>query len=243
MGAEVLDALALAAFPRDTDIEIIAAMMAGAQDVMYRCGGVVTGGHTVHSKGVLFGLSVTGIVHPDRVWRVRGAQAGDTLVLSKPLGVGLAVTSQDPSVLAEALVLLQTPAMDAARELSALSHGPHAVTDVTGYGLLGHLIGMVTPGIRMKLSVDKIPLVAGAHALALAGWRTSAHDSNLDWVKSRTDIRVSDEWVALLVDPQTSGGLLAAIPPGPIPAGFWPIGQVEARKSLVEKDVLITEEG
>ena len=243
MGGKVLSALSLAAFPRDTDVQYIAAMMAGARDVMHGCGGLITGGHTVHSKGILFGLSVMGVVHPDRVWRIIGAQPGDVLVLSKPLGVGLAVTSQDPSVLPEALNLMQTPAMDAARELSGLSGGPHAVTDVTGYGLLGHLLGLVTSDITVSLSVDKIPLLNGVHALALAGWRTSAHDTNLEWVQSRTDIRVTEDWLALLVDPQTSGGLLAAIAPGPSPAGFWPIGHVHARKYPEERDVLITAGG
>lgn len=244
MGAQVLSALIVAAFPRGTDNHLIAQMMSGAQDVVSRCGAAVTGGHTVHSTGRLFGLSVTGLVHPDRVWRVSGAQPGDLLVLSKPLGVGLAVTSLDPSVLPEALELMQQPVREAADALSGIAKGPHAVTDVTGYGLLGHLLDMVTPEISMHVFTDRIPLVPGAMALAENGWRTSGHASNLDWISGRTHTSVSDAWMALLVDPQTSGGLLAAIPPGPIPQGFSHIGTVQPRTSGDDYAVCIsTSEG
>lgn len=239
MGAQVLSALVIAAFPRDTNQRLITQMLAGAQDVMRQCGAALTGGHTVHSKGTLFGLSVTGIVHPEHVWRVGGAQPGDALVLSKPLGVGLTVTALDPTVLPEALALMQTPVRDAAAQLARMKEGPHAVTDVTGYGLLGHLLDMVTPEISMHVATDCIPVVHGAMGLAEAGWRTSAHASNLEWVQPRTSVEVSDDWIAILVDPQTSGGLLAAVPPGPIPEGFWHIGTVRSRES--SSDLHVTE--
>jgi len=241
MGAKVLSALVVAAFPRETDPQIITAMMSGAQDVLDRCGGTLTGGHTVHSKGMLFGLSVTGVVHPEHIWRVGGAEPGDLLILSKPLGVGLTVTSQDPSVLPGALAVMQTPVRQAAQALASLPRPPHAVTDVTGYGLLGHLLDMVDPSITMRVYVNEIPLLEGAMDLATAGWRTSAHDTNLAWVQRHCAGEVSDDWMALLVDPQTAGGLLAAIPPGPVPHGFFQIGTVKARLSPQDADIFITE--
>lgn len=241
MGGQVLSALVLAALPRDADVHCYSAMMSGAQDVLRQCGAQITGGHTVHSRGPLFGLSVTGLVHPDRVWRVRGAQPGDVLVLSKPLGVGLALTSRDPDALPLALTLMQRPVRQEAGALTAMIDGPRAVTDVTGYGLVGHLADMVSPGITMQIATDHIPLLPGAWTLAQAGWRTSAHAVNLQWVQSRAEFRVNDDWTAILIDPQTSGGLLAAIPPGPIPPGFHPIGRVCQRIAGDEVGIVVTE--
>ena len=241
MGAKVLSALVIAAFPRETDTRVVTAMMAGAQDVLHQCGATLAGGHTVHSKGMLFGLSVTGVVHPEHIWRVSGAQPGDLLILSKPLGVGLTVTSQDPSALPGALAVMQTSVRQAAEALSSLPQPPHAVTDVTGYGLLGHLLDMVNPSITMTVCVDEIPLLDEAMELAAAGWRTSAHDTNLAWVQPHCAGEISDDWMALLVDPQTAGGLLAAIPPGPVPSGFCQVGTVKARMSPQDPDIFITE--
>lgn len=232
MGGEVLSALALVSVPRGTDVRVIDAMLAGAREVVEASGGVLNGGHTAHGGGTLFGLSVTGLVHPDRVWRVQGARPGDRIMLSRPLGVGLALSHAHGVELADLIRRLRVPV---SAEASALRHQDadvHAVTDVTGYGLLGHLLDFAAPDIVLEIDADSIPVLPMGRSLALAGHRTTAHPTNQEWVQPRMhiDSSVDDVLMALLVDPQTTGGLLAAIGgDAVIPAGFTEIGRVHAR--------------
>lgn len=234
MGGEMLTALSIVSVPRDTDPRAIDSMLAGANSVVEASGGALTGGHTVHGSGTLFGLSVTGLVHPDRIWRVQGAQPGDRIVLSRPIGVGLALSHARGPDLAELIGILRVPVTAEARVLRDYGTQVHAVTDVTGYGLLGHLLDFCGDDIVIDLDAQAVPSLPISRALAQAGHRTTAHPANRSWVQSRisTDGCVDDMTMALLVDPQTTGGLLAAVSQDAgIPDGFTEIGRVHERSA------------
>jgi selenide,water dikinase len=231
MGGRVVSALAVLAIPRDSDPEMGAAILRGARTVVEECGGAIVGGHTVHAPGILFGLSVTGLVHPERLWRTSGARAGDVLVLSRPIGVGLAV-SHATGVHRDAVIAqIRRPAHTEAANLALLGSAVHAATDVTGFGLLGHALDLAADDVRVEIDVERVPMLPVAVGLAAAGHRTSAHGANREWVAGQVDADLSDQQWAMLVDPQTTGGLLAAIEPGVVPDGFTVIGRCVARRS------------
>lgn len=230
MGGSVVSALAILALPRDTDPEVGAGILRGARTVVEECGAAISGGHTVHAPGMLFGLSVTGVVHPDRIWRIRGAQPGDLLVLSRPIGVGISISHATGAELASVVDQIRRPALEEAASLATLGDTVHAVTDVTGFGLLGHALDLAGDDIRWDIELDRIPVLPIASRLAAGGHRTSAHGANRDWMSESVEGNLTEEQWTLLVDPQTTGGLLAAIAPGEVPPGFTVIGRCAPRE-------------
>jgi selenide, water dikinase len=237
MGGRVLSAVALVAFPRDVDPQVMGEVLSGAQGVVEQCGGTIVGGHTVHGEGVLFGLAVTGMVAPQAIWRIRGAKPGDFIVLSRPIGVGLVTSHGSDSERGPAVSQMSTPVLEDAATLAALGHRVHSVTDVTGYGLLGHALDLVDDGLCLVLDPTTIPVLPTAMDLARAGKRTTAHRTNLAAVEGMVDWGAfgDDAWRALLVDPQTTGGLLAAVSPDSSPEDFQVIGQVVERGAAVQR--------
>ncbi len=233
MGGRVVLAINVAAFPEEFPRWAMAAIFDAAAKVVAEAGGTVAGGHTIRNPEPVFGLAVQGLVHPDRVFRKSGARPGDAVVLSKPLGTGLVLAGGEPDEKAEAVVGMRTLNRAAAETLGSLGTAVHAVTDVTGYGLAGH--GWeVAQRSRVRLVVDTGGLVTypGALAAAERGVRTGGDARNRDYVAGRLDSTTSPALEALCLDPQTSGGLLAAVDPDAVPAlvgaGFWPVGRVEA---------------
>jgi selenide,water dikinase len=234
MGGSVAFALAVSGFPAAVPADVIARVAGAAAAVVRQCGGSVLGGHSIRCAEAVFGLCVLGFVHPGRIWRKHGARAGDVLMLSKPLGTGLLVSANNPGPLAAAVASMKTTNRAAAAALQSLARAPHAVTDVSGFGLAGHLEEMITQsGVSARLDAERVPLLAGALAAAQAGVRTSAHrqplapGSALEFAGS-----VSRELQALVTDPQTSGGLLVAVDAEDVAtltsAGFAAIGTVSA---------------
>ncbi len=232
MGGSVAFALAVSGFPAGVPADVLARVAGAAAAVVRQCGGSVLGGHSIHCVEPVFGLCVLGFVHPERIWRKCGARAGDVLMLSKPLGTGLLVSANRPGPLAAAIASMKTTNRAAAAALQALARAPHAVTDVSGFGLVGHLEEMITQsGVSARLESDRVPLLAGALAAAQAGVRTSAHrqprpsGSVLEFSGS-----VSQELQVVVTDPQTSGGLLVAVDAAEVAAlttaGFSQIGNV-----------------
>jgi selenide,water dikinase len=229
MGGRVTLALNISAFPERLPIEAVAAILAAAAEVVQEAGGVVAGGHTIRSEEPIFGLAVQGLVHPDRVWTKAGAQPGDALALSKPIGTGILLASDRPkeSVISRMRVLNRA----AAESLAELPEAPHAVTDVTGFGLFGHAWEMAErSGARLVLHAGSIPFYEGALDAAAAGVRTGGDARNREHLAGRVSVAegVGPAVEALCFDPQTSGGLLAALPPDQVPAGFTVIGEVAA---------------
>ena len=233
MGGRVVLALNISAFPERLPVETIGEILGAAARVVAEAGGVVAGGHTIRSEEPIFGLAVQGLVHPDRVWTKAGARPGDVLLLSKPVGSGIVLAGGTAGDKAAAIAVMRGLNRAAAEALSALPEPPHAVTDVTGFGLLGHAWEMAERSQAvLRLDAAALPLYPGALAAAAAGTRTGGDARNRLHLEGKVKSEADAPVEALAFDPQTSGGLLAAVPPavaadlGLVAAGFVPIGDV-----------------
>jgi selenide, water dikinase len=241
MGARVVLALNISAFPERMPLAAVEAILAAAGAVVAEAGGAVAGGHTIRSEEPIFGLAVQGLVHPDEVWTKAGARPGDVLVLSKPLGTGIVLAGGSPEDKAAAILRMRTLNRAAAEALAALPSGagPHAVTDVTGFGLLGHGWEMAErSGVALRIDAGALPLYAGALQTAEAGTRTGGDPRNRAHLEGRVRSSAPAALEALAFDPQTSGGLLAAVAPAAVDAlvdaGFVAIGTVADGPAGVE---------
>ena len=214
MGGCVLLALNIAAFPEHMPVEAVAQIMSAAAEIVAEAGGVVAGGHTIRSEEPIFGLAVQGLVHPDKVWVKGGAQVGDILTLSKPIGTGILLAGGGDDDKTAAITHMRRLNRYAAQQLQALPEVPHAVTDVTGFGLLGHAWEIAErSGVAIELDGDAIPFYAGALETAEAGVRTGGDARNREHLEGHVVSDAPPAIEALAFDPQTSGGLLAAVSP------------------------------
>lgn len=220
MGGRVLAAMNLVSYPlAKLGREALTEVLRGGLSALEEAGGVLAGGHTVEGQELLYGLAVTGTVHPDRIWRNAGALAGDVLVLTKPLGTGVLTTAAkaemvDPADLSTALRWMSTLNHKAADALHDAE--PHAVTDVTGFGLAGHIAEMAeASGNAVEIDLSSLPLLPGSLEAAAAGLVPVGAGKNRDSVAAVLEVdEGADELrVDLCLDPQTSGGLLAAVLP------------------------------
>ncbi len=241
MGGRVVLALNVAAFPEHLPEEAIAAIFGAAAETVAQAGGTVAGGHTIRAPEPIFGLAVQGTVHPDRIWTKQGARPGDTLVLSKPLGTGVVLAGGSPSEKAAAIKVMRRLNAEAAAALAGASRRPHAVTDVTGYGLLGHGWEVAErSGGRLVFDTSALPFLAGALELAAGGTRTGGDARNRGALAGRvvTTMDDDDPRVVVAYDPQTSGGLLAAVDAADADAlgeaGFAVVGEVAPGPAAVE---------
>lgn len=242
MGGRVLVALNIAAFPEELPPEVIGTILAAAADTVRRAGGTVAGGHTIRSPEPIFGLAVQGVVHPDRVWSKAGARPGDRLMLSKPIGTGIVLAGGDELARQAAIRGMRTLNDRAATGLTALEDrgggragaggSPvHAVTDVTGFGLAGHSWEMAErSGVTVRLDSSAVPLYPTARELAERGVKTGGEPRNRGYLADHLECGAGAAVEALVLDPQTSGGLLAAVDPscaGPLAAEGWvEVGEV-----------------
>lgn len=212
MGGRVVVAVNVAAFPEHFPREAIVAIFDAAAAVVAEAGGTIAGGHTIRNPEPIFGLAVQGLVHPDRVFRKGGARPGDVLVLSKPLGTGLALAAGTEADKAAAIAGMRTVNRHAAEELQSLGGAVHAVTDVTGYGLAGHGWEMAErSGVRLVVHGAALVAYPGALEAARRGVRTGGDRRNRDYTEAHLVSSADAAVEALCMDPQTSGGLLAAI--------------------------------
>jgi selenide,water dikinase len=216
MGATPLLALAVVMWPRDGDAGALGAVMAGGARVALAHGCPVLGGHSIDDPEPKYGLSVLGTVHPDRVMTNDAGRPGDRLVLTKPLGVGVAIAaarSGDDAAFPAAVASMLRSNRDAAA--AALAAGVRCATDVTGFGLLGHLREVAAAsGLAAWVDPDRVPMLEGARDLADAGHHTGGGDRNRAALEEDVawDPSVPEALRTLLTDPQTSGGLLLAVP-------------------------------
>ena len=211
MGGRVVLALNVAAFPERMPPVAIEAILSAAAEVVKKAGGTIAGGHTIRSEEPIFGLAVQGIVHPDHVWTKSGARPGDVLLLSKPLGSGIVLAGGDAAAKDAAIAHMRRLNRPAFEAVSALAGDPHAVTDVTGFGLLGHGWEMAErSGVALSFDAASLPLYDGALAAAEAGTRTGGDARNRAHLAGHVDCSAPPEMEALAYDPQTSGGLLVA---------------------------------
>jgi selenide,water dikinase len=218
MGAEPRTALNIVGFPRGTmPIEVLGEILRGGGEKAREAGVVVIGGHSIIDDEVKYGLSVTGRVHPKKLLTNAAATAGDQLVLTKPLGTGLLATAMKQGKLAapaaDALYANMTR-LNAHAADAAIRVGARCATDVTGFGLLGHAYHLARAS-KVTLTIDRtrVPLLPEARALATSGLRTGGLERNEAYLASRISWGAADAIdKALLQDPQTSGGLLVAVP-------------------------------
>ncbi len=245
MGGEVVFALNVAAFPETMPAPVITDVFRGAAEKVAEAGGVIAGGHTILDEEPKFGLSVTGIAHPSRLFRKSGLRPGDRLFLTKRLGTGAvlsAIKNGAPGAdtfLSSAVESMTTLNRHAAH--LCLEAGVRAATDVTGFGLLGHLWEMAErSGVSCVLDGASLPPLPGAFEAFAAGVHTSGEGRNRDWLTGRVTVApgVEDGQESVAFDPQTSGGLLigiadakAAVLEGAFARDgvpLWPIGRVAA---------------
>ncbi len=217
MGGTPIMALALVGMPIDKlPVETIGKILAGGESVCAKAGIPIAGGHTIDCVEPIYGLVVMGLIHPSRIKRNADAKAGDKLILGKPLGVGIlsaalkkgALDAQGYAAMIASTTQLNTPGKD----LSGID-GVHAITDVTGFGLLGHTREMALgSGLRAHIDLSRVPFLPQVEALAANGFITGASGRN--WAGYGSDVTLADHisemQKALLCDPQTSGGLLVA---------------------------------
>lgn len=219
MGAKPVLALNIVGFPiNELPLEDLVAILQGGADKVKEAGAVIAGGHTIVDNEPKYGLAVTGLVHPDRVITNAGARPGDVLVLTKPLGTGIIATAikgglADEAARTDALEVMTTLNDRASRVMSEM--GVHACTDITGFGLLGHLYEMVAAsGAGSRIHLEKVPLLNQVRSLAEIGMAPAGAYRNLEYLERwlRWDSRLGDLDKLILADPQTSGGLLIAVP-------------------------------
>lgn len=230
MGGRVVLAVNIAAFPEHFPHGAITAILAAAAETVALAGGSVAGGHTIRNPEPVFGLAVQGLVDPRRVFRKSGARPGDVAVLSKPIGTGLVTAAGTEAQKAAVTAGMRTVNRAAAELLRSVESGVHAVTDVTGYGLAGHGWEMAErSGVRLEIDASALPLYDGARAVAESGRRTGGDPRNREYVGTNLLCTADESSLALCMDPQTSGGLLAAVDPSVVPVlrdgGFVEVGR------------------
>jgi selenide,water dikinase len=219
MGGRPITALAIAGFPKDADAGVLATIFRGGLEVLQQAGVALLGGHTVQDSEIKFGYAVTGEVDPGRIWANAGAQSGDRLILTKPIGTGVIATAikfdRAPASAVEGAIRSMTTLNRAAADVLATmpASDVHACTDITGFGLAGHAIEMArASGKTIEIDVNAVPLLEGALELVErntpGGGRTNQEHFSGD---VETSFSGDARRVQMLYDPQTSGGLLAAV--------------------------------
>jgi selenide,water dikinase len=247
MGGRVLFALSVAAIPESMPTPVFRAILDGAAAKVREAGGILAGGHTIRDPEPKYGLAVIGVASPDRLLRKGGAQPGDLLILTKPLGTGLLVSGHRQGKTAARDLAAAVESMRALNRRASkvlVEHGVRAATDVTGFGLLGHGLEMARASAStFVFDAAKLPALDGALDLARAGVETGGAAHNRRFVAKSLDVApgVPPELMTLAHDPQTSGGLLAAIPREAVKglhkdlvdAGLehWPVGRVDAAET------------
>ena len=248
MGGEVVLALNICGFPPDLPPEIVSEILRGGAEKVVEAGGVLAGGHTLDDREPKYGLSVMGVIHPDRVLTKADAEPGDALVLTKPLGVGIITTAlkggvADPAHVAAAVESMKKLNRQAARLIQQV--GVHACTDITGFALLGHGYEMAEKsGAQLRFYVDQLPFLDGAVDYA-DQWLFPAGTCRNEQAYQHGvtfDPGVAEEMQQLLYTPETSGGLLVSVPPDKVRAltalfkgeghPCWVVGEVVEGKGI-----------
>lgn len=219
MGAMPLTALNIVAFPSCAlGVDPLREIIRGGSDKVAEAGAVLLGGHSVEDREPKYGLAVTGLVHPDEIVTNQGAKGGDFLILTKPLGTGVLVTSLKGGLLGsrEELTLVEVmTALNAAAARAMRQVGVNACTDVTGFGLLGHLREMAfNSGVDLEIEISDLPVLPGAQEFATQGVVPGGAYANWEYVADHVEFvgDVAEAERDLLCDPQTSGGLLLSVP-------------------------------
>ena len=219
MGGEPKTTLNIVGFPKGKlDLGVLTDIIRGGSERVRAAGAVLIGGHSIIDDELKYGLAVTGVVHPDRVVRNVGVRPGDALVLTKALGTGIIATGLKRRKASTASVRATVASMIALNDTASAvmrTFPVHACSDVTGFGLLGHAFEMASgSGVTIVLEARTLPVLPGARRLARLGYVTGGCRRNREYLKNKTSVHrsVRDDLVEIALDPQTSGGLLMALP-------------------------------
>ena len=221
MGGDVLLALNIAAFPEDLPLSVVAAILEGGADKVSEAGGVIAGGHTIIDAEPKYGLCVTGLVEPARVRTNASAETGDVVLLTKPIGTGVLITAireRSASASHQAAAVEQMMTLDKTAAEVTRDFDVHAMTDVSGFGMAGHLYEIATnSGKRIDLSLSALPTLEGLAQYVARGFQTGGQQRNREYfgahVTADGELTAYEE--TLLYDPQTSGGLLVTLAESP----------------------------
>ena len=215
MGGDVKTALNIVCFPESADLNILGEIMRGGSEKVLEAGGILAGGHSINDTDVKYGLSVMGLVHPDRIWSNNGGRPGDRLIFTKKLGVGIVCTANrvgeaSEEAMAEAIASMTT--LNKTASEIGRNYEIHACTDVTGFGFLGHLHEMMDGKLSCRIQAEKVPRIKEALHHAEEFLLTAAGQKNRNHVEKYVKFKdIPFAMEELLFDPQTSGGLLFAV--------------------------------
>lgn len=218
MGGKPLTVLNIVGFPIKTlDPSILANILKGAAEKVQEAGAILVGGHSIDDSEPKFGMSVTGIVHPDKIWTNHGAKPGDAVILTKPIGVGILTTAIKRDLLDQKGIDQVTEVMAELNKKAAevlMNYSVHACTDITGFGLLGHAKEMASgSNVGIRISKEQVPVLPRVYELAQQGIVPGGSKANHKWIAesvSYGSIEEYEQWV--LCDAVTSGGLMVCIP-------------------------------
>jgi selenide,water dikinase len=242
MGGQPLTALNIVSFPTaELPLEVMTEILRGGQDKVHEAGAFIVGGHTVIGE-LKYGLSVTGQAHPDFLLTNAGAKAGDRLVLTKPIGTGILTTAAKRGLIGregmlDALAAMKT--LNGVASRAALAVGAKCATDITGFSLLGHALHHArASGVSLRIDVGSVPIFGGAREALRKGATNDGAKRNREYLADLVERGSStDEDFAILTDPQTSGGLLAAIAPAKLSAFLSRVpGAVEVGEVIPRAD-------
>ncbi len=245
MGGQVISALNIAMFPTEEDFSILEEILRGGNDKVSEAQASLTGGHSIHDPSIKYGLSVTGKVHTEKIWKNNTPENGDVILITKKLGTGLVCANAQEGGVSheelEACVNQMTTLNKYARDIF-VKYDIHAATDITGFGLLGHLFEMADEDFSIIIDSQKIPILEPALKLAGDFLYTSGAQNNRNYIGGRVEF-INDDFALqeVLFDPQTSGGLCVAVSPEDSlkiieefrdnKLEIWPIARVKTRRS------------
>ena len=216
MGGEVISALNIVAFPENMDLEILHQILKGGAEKVHEAGGVLAGGHSIHDDTPKYGLSVTGIVHPDKILQNNNCKEGDLLIVTKPLGVSIINTAHMVKECSEEAFAQSVKQMTTLNKYSAevmKDFNVNSCTDITGFGFLGHLVEMLDGKSSAEVWAKDIPYIEEAYKCANEFIITAGGQLNRTYVEPNVEYQIKDFALEeIMYDPQTSGGLLISVP-------------------------------
>lgn len=250
MGGKVISALNIVAFPEKMDMEILQQILKGGAEKVHEAGGVLAGGHSIHDLTPKYGLSVTGIVHPDKILMNNSCKVGDALIVTKPLGVSIINSAYMINECSEETFEICVRQMTTLNKYSAEimeDYPVNSCTDITGFGFLGHLVEMLDNKYSAEILSENIPVLPEAHRCAGEFIITSGGQLNRNYLQDKVEFRVKDFALEeIMYDPQTSGGLLISIPSEYAEELLEKLNRLEIKSAIVgrvtekqHKDVIV----
>ena len=239
MGGEVISALNIVAFPENMDLEILHQILKGGAEKVHEAGGVLAGGHSIHDATPKYGLSVTGIVHPDKILQNNNCKEGDLLIVTKPLGVSIINTAHMVKECSEDAFAQSVKQMTTLNKYSAeimKDFNVNSCTDITGFGFLGHLVEMLDGKSSAEVWAKDIPYIEEAYKCANEFIITAGGQLNRTHVEPNVEYQIKDFALEeIMYDPQTSGGLLISVPESQATELLKRLNTFEIKSAIVGK--------